>query len=185
MCRHDHRPSAHQSADGGEDHVLGLAVETGGGLVEEEEGGVTHEGAGECHPLTLAHRESRPALAQPGRETAGEAVHHRGEAGIGHGGLHLGVGGIRPSQTDVLRDRASEEVGALGDPGDRSSPGIRVERGQVDTSYLDRPVTDRDEAEQGSEQRGLPRAAGSGDGHHFTGVDGRRQLARAGRRRPG
>ena len=49
---------------------LGLGVESGGGFVEEEDGGVADEGAGDGDALSLAHGEGGAALAQ--RESIGD-----------------------------------------------------------------------------------------------------------------
>ena len=62
---HDQRrPAADQPADRGEHVGLGLAVETGGRLVEQEEGRVAHEGPGQRDALALAGRQAGAALAE-------------------------------------------------------------------------------------------------------------------------
>ena len=55
--------SVHQVGEGLLDEVLALRVEGGGGLVEDEDGGVVQDGAGDGEALLLAAGEPDAALA--------------------------------------------------------------------------------------------------------------------------
>ena len=51
---HETRPPGHQAVQGVEDHGLGLGVDRGGWLVENQDRGVFQEGPGDADPLPLA-----------------------------------------------------------------------------------------------------------------------------------
>src|SRR5262252_5716868 len=59
---HDRRPAAHQLGDAAFDHALGLGIDAGGRLVEDQDLGVAGQGAREREQLALAGREVRPPL---------------------------------------------------------------------------------------------------------------------------
>src|SRR5262249_6238873 len=59
----DGRAALHQVLEGVHDDLLRLRVERRRGLVEDEDGGVTDDRAGDPDPLALTARERRAALA--------------------------------------------------------------------------------------------------------------------------
>ena len=100
----DRRAAGEQPPQAGLDARLGVDVDVGGGLVEDEDPRVGDEGAGEGDELALAGGELDAALADLGvvalLERADEGV---GADGAG-GGADLVDGRVRPAEGDVLGD---------------------------------------------------------------------------------
>ena len=159
--------------------LLGRAVEICGGLVEEEKGRIPEERPRQGDPLPLPRRQPGALGAQHGLESPGQPGHHVVEPGIADGRPNLVISGFRSAEAHVVGNGAGEEVRALRDPGHPRPPRIGVEVGQIDAADGDRATRGGNQAEQDAEQAGLATAAGTGDGHHLTGPDGR------GRRRGG
>ena len=77
-----------------------------------------HTGAGDGHTLRLSAGQAVTALAHRGIQTLRQARGEGQHPGVAGGGLHLRVGGLGAGETDVLADRALEQVGALRDDRD-------------------------------------------------------------------
>ena len=161
----DGRTADDQPAHGRQHVGLRLAVEAGGGLVEQEQRRVAHEGAGERDALAFAGGQPRPSLAQQRVGTGGQAPHDFGQAGGLERGRHLGVGRVGSAEPDVLGHRAGEEVGPLRDPADVTAPIVEVEIGDVHTAEGHGPGVRDAQAQDDGEERRLAAAAGAGDGH--------------------
>ena len=76
----DRDPAVGEFADEAVDDLAGLRVETGAGLIEEDETWSADEGRGQCNPLLLsagesAHRASGEVVESQG---LGELVHRQG-----------------------------------------------------------------------------------------------------------
>jgi len=69
---YDHGDLTMKSIQGIDQCALGLRIEGAGCLVEDEEGGVVVEGAGEANALALTAGHADPAFAGDGLETLGE-----------------------------------------------------------------------------------------------------------------
>ena len=100
--------------DGG----LAVAVEGAGGLVEDENGGVAEEGAGEGEALFLSARETRAAFADEGFVASGKTEDKLVRVGGAGGGLDLGAGSFGARDEEIVVDRVVEKDGVLGDDGD-------------------------------------------------------------------
>ena len=61
---HERCPPGHEALERVEDHGLGLRVDRGGGLVEDEDRRVLDEGAGDADALALASGELCATLAE-------------------------------------------------------------------------------------------------------------------------
>ena len=96
---------------------FGPAVEAGGGLVEQQERGVPDEGSSQGNPLALPCGEAGPIVSEPGVRPFGKVGDHVVEAGRVDGGTNRVVGGVGAAETDILGDRAGEQMGSLRDPG--------------------------------------------------------------------
>ena len=95
------------SARTAEEHVrLGLVVEAGGRLVEQEQRRVAHEGPRQRAAPALPGRQSSAPLTEAACRRPGRAAAPRRLPGRVEGRRHLGVGGVRPSEPDVVGDRA-------------------------------------------------------------------------------
>ena len=78
-----------------------LAVDVGGGLVQQQDARCAGQRPGHCDQLFLAHRQARTALAQRGGTALRQAADHRAGAGGVRCGLHL-RGAQRPAHGDVV-----------------------------------------------------------------------------------
>ena len=97
------------------DGALGLGVHARGRFVEDEDGRVLEQGAGDGDALLLAAGEAVAALADDGVVTPGqvdyEVVDVRGLGGL----LNLLVAGVGAGVTQVLADRGVKEERLLVD----------------------------------------------------------------------
>ncbi len=105
---------------------LGLGVERGGGLVEDEDGRVAQDRPRDRDPLALAAREAVAALADDRVVTLGkirdQLVDLRGACGL----LDLLVGRVRMGEAEVVANGGVEEVRLLGDDPDRIRERVRT-----------------------------------------------------------
>ena len=152
--------------------VLGVTVEVGGGLVEDQERRVAQERPGQGQPLALTGRQARPALAQHGVEALGQPVDQVGEAGVVHRPADPLGRGVGPAEGDVVGQGPGEQVGSLGDPGHLGPPRVGVQVGQIERADPDSARGRTDEAQHHLEQGRLPAAARAGQGHDLARGDG-------------
>ena len=113
--------------DGG----LAVAVEGAGGLVEDEDGGVAEEGAGEGEALFLSARETCAAFADEGFVPSGKTEDKLVRVGGAGGGLDLGARGLGARDEEIVVNRVVEKDGVLGDDGD-----IAAEVGEADRADI-------------------------------------------------
>src|SRR5207302_7903758 len=73
MRDQEHRAAAHQMPHRAEDYCFRFRIHGARRLVEDEDGAVLEEGAGERDALSLASRELRAALPDVGVVAAGQA----------------------------------------------------------------------------------------------------------------
>ena len=97
-------------------HVrLGLPVQVGGRLVQQQQRRVAEEGPGQGDPLALAGREPGAALAETGLEPFGQAGHQVGQAGSSQRPRWTSaVPGAGPAQADVVGDVPAKRCGRWG-----------------------------------------------------------------------
>lgn len=95
--------------------LFALGVEGAGGLVQQEDRGLAHQGAGDGQALALAARQGLGALADRGVEALGQGREEAGGLGRVGGGAHLLVGRVGAAKADVVHRRAREQRRVLGD----------------------------------------------------------------------
>ena len=99
--------------------LFGAGVHAGGGLVEDEDGGVLEERAGDADALFFADAEFDAAFADAGIV----ALRQRDDEIVAIGGSGRGeellVGGVQFAEEDVFAESAVEEEGLLADDADR------------------------------------------------------------------
>src|SRR5207253_2188621 len=91
------------------DHALTLVVQGAGGLVEDQNAGVGHQGTGDRDALPLTAREAAASFADDGVVSLGKFEYElmrTGQGGCVDNPLH-GHGGI--GERDILGDRSIEE----------------------------------------------------------------------------
>ncbi len=93
---HERRASAHEVLERALDERLGLGVERGRRLVEQQHPRVAHERARDREPLALAARQARAALADDGVPALGLRVDDLERVRVAQGGEHALVVGTSP-----------------------------------------------------------------------------------------
>ena len=84
--RHDdRRPLAHDATEACQDFFFRIRVHRGQRIVQDQDGRVGHQRAGECRALFLAARERDPALSHHGVVAAGKLLDVLVEARDGGG----------------------------------------------------------------------------------------------------
>ncbi len=177
----DQRRSAfHETFEGFLDDSLVLGIDRRQSLIEDEDGCIAEQGAGDGDALPLPAGEPDSALANDGvialRQPADEFV---GIGRPGHG-FQLGPGRLGPAHAQVVLDRAVEQIGILVHHGDLTANLIEGEIAQVAAADQYTSGLRVVEPQQQTGDRRLARAAGPDDAHALAGLDGERQ-ARVGR----
>lgn len=169
---------AFEFEDGGGDAFFGFVVEGARCLVEDENGRLLVEGAGDADALALAAAELDAAFADGGSDAvfllADEVVElshleRPPDAPI--------VDRVRRhTEGDVLTDCAVDEVDGLRHVGDVRLPGTH---GGLDVDAVDSDAATRrrEQAEQEVDERRLPRARGADDADEFSLGDGEAHVA--------
>ena len=124
-------PVGHDAAQAVVDGLFDLGVDGAGGVVEDEDARIGHDGPGQGDPLALPARERQPALADDGVVAAGELEDEL--VGLGHPGrrLDLLVGGVGSSVGDVGPHRVGEEEALLEHDAD-----LAAQRVQRDVAHV-------------------------------------------------
>src|SRR5579875_2652825 len=160
--------------EGGErllDEALGFGIEVGGGFVEDEDGRVFEQGAGDGNALALAAAELEAAFADDGPIAGGQLVDELGcESGTG-GGEDLFLAGIGTAVGDVIEDGVVEQEGVLGDDADVLAEAREADVAHVPAVNAQGAGGDVIEARHEVGERGLPCPAGPDHGDDFTGLD--------------
>ena len=89
MGDEDGGAALHGFAEAGEDLLFGVGVYAGQGVVEDQDGGIAEDGAGDGGALLLAAGESDAALADDGAEAGRELEDLVGDVGGAGGGFDL------------------------------------------------------------------------------------------------
>jgi hypothetical protein len=101
--------------DGFLDFGFGLGIERGGGFVEDEDGGVADEGAGDGDALALAAGEALAAFAERGVVALRQGLDEVVRVGFAGGGDDFLAGGADFAEGDVFGDGGVEEEDVLAD----------------------------------------------------------------------
>ena len=108
----------HQAVEGGLDLALGFGIDGSGGFVEEEDGRVFEESAGDGEALFLAAGEFHAALADVGHELLGEIADKGFGVGCFQGDPHFLIGCLTLGEKEIIADGAIEEERFLGNVSD-------------------------------------------------------------------
>ncbi len=179
--------SAGQPAQGLRDHLLGGGVEVGRGLVHQHQRTLREHRPGQREPGPLTGRETLAVLPEDGAGTAGERVHGGQQADPVERAADLVVRRARPTEPDVLGERAGHQPGPLRDPGDRRPPAVQPLGAPGHPVGEDLPGVGLAQPGQQVEERGLAAAGRTADGGQRVRPDlepghleGRRAAARIG-----
>ena len=176
-----HRLAVHGAGQGVLHLCLDLAVQGAGRLVQDQNGRILQEGAGQCDPLALAARQLDPAFAQMRViARAPRMILQRQDEIMRLGGLggrdDLILRGIGPPIKDVVAGRAVEHRGFLGDHGDLATQAFLRDVAQVVPVQQHRAAFDVVKPQQQRHQRRLAGPRGTDDADLFPGRDGQVQI---------
>src|SRR5206468_10361809 len=101
-----------------DDGGLRLQIERAGRLIEDQDGRVFQEGAGQGNALTLPSRQFHRPLAHLGFVTSRKALDEVVAVGQLRCRYDLALRRVRLCEADVLRDRRGEEEGVLENHGE-------------------------------------------------------------------
>ena len=158
------------------DQHLRTGVHRGGGLVQDQQGGIGQEGTGDGDQLAFAGRDVRALVLDhrviPVRQGVHEAV-RVGGAGRGH---DLLVRGVQPAVPDVLADGPTEQHRVLQHHADLSAQHPSVQGGGVHPVQQDPAGVDLVEPHDQVDQGGLARTRGADDRHGLARFGGQGQV---------
>ncbi len=178
---HQRRAPLRQFRERGLDGALRFRVERAGRLVEDQDGRVLEEGAGDGHALLLPAREQHPALAHHRVEALREPLDHRPQPRAPRRLGDLRVGGAEAAVGDVVAQRAGEQEHVLLHDADP-----RAQRGEgrvahVHPVHQHAPALDVVEARQQRAERRLARPRRTDERQRRARLDPQRQPAQHGR----
>jgi len=152
--------------------ALGFRVQRAGGFVEDEDGRVLEDGAGDREALALAAGQRAAAFADRRRERVRRALDEVERLGALGGVAHFGLGGVGLADPQVFGDRAVEQQRLLVDDAD-----VAPERGELDVADVDAVDLDHPglRVEGAVEQRQRGRLAGPGAADQRDGFPGERR----------
>ena len=158
-------PAGRQAVDGLDDLGLAGQVDLAGGLVQEQQGAVGEEGAGERDPLRLPARQPQPVLADDGVQARRHEADLLGQVRPLQGPPHALGGGGRVGQAEVVGDGAREEPGALGDQGASGAHLVLGGGGRGDPAHAHGAGGGQQVAGGQGQEGGLARSRGADEGH--------------------
>ena len=172
MGDHERGVVGRQLGQRGGDRLFGMAVERGGGFVEDEDRRILENGAGDGDTLFLAAGELEPAFAHERVHAVGQAcdqaiqMGHAGGAGDRVGrGVGLAVG-------DIVFDGVVEQHGVLGHHANGVAQAGQAELADIVPVDGDSPGIDVVEAKQQARERRLAGAGLADHGELFARRDG-------------
>ncbi len=148
--------------------LLGICIQVGSGFVEEQDGGVSEDGARDGDSLELSAREVAAFVADGGLISVGLAEDEL--LGPSHAGCVVDVvlGGFESTIADVIFDGVVEEEQVLIDDPDLVSEGVLLKVAEVVTIEENSSGLGVVEAENEGDEGTFSRAAFADEGVEFT-----------------
>src|SRR6185437_6666640 len=163
--------AAHQVAQGGLHQGLRLAVQGGGGFIQNQDGSILEQGAGDGDALALAAGKAHAALPDHCLITLRQSLNKV----VGQGGLsrlhHALMWNPGLAISDVVAHRVVEEHCFLGDDSDLGPQRRQGQLAHIVTVNQQLPSGYIEEAGNQVHQRALAGAAGADHRQHLPGVD--------------
>ena len=158
------------------DQHLGAGVDRGGRLVQDQQGRVGEEGAGDGDQLPLPRRDVGPLLLDRGVVALGQGAHETvHESGLRRGD-DLCVGGVQAPVADVVHDGAAEQHRILQHHPHLAAQRPAVQRADVEAVQADLAAVDLVEAHDQVHQCRLAGAGGADDRDRLPGPGRQRQV---------
>ena len=173
-------PTHNQPVQGLHYYRLVLRIDAGECLVQNEYGGVLQQGSGDGNALLLPTRQPDGPLAHHRVVTIGQMADELVGIGGSCGLLHLRLGRVRISESQVLCHRPMEQVGVLGDHGDLLPQSFERYFSQVAASHPDDALLRVEEPEDQPNDGGLASAAGPDKTQGLSLVEGKREIVQGG-----
>ena len=107
------------------------------GLVQDEDGLVCEQGAGDGEACAFSPGDLGTALPDPGVQPLGKGIEPWSEGGLPHGLVHVLVRGLGPCQAHVLEQGCGEDVRVVVDQSHAAPHLVEVELVQVDSAEAD------------------------------------------------
>ena len=159
-----------EPVDGLDDLGLGVEIDLAGGLVEDEQGAVGEEGAGQGDALSLSAGQPQPLLPQARLQAVGHAADLVVEVGGLQGEPQARIVGIGVGQAEVVGDGAGEQPGRLGHDGAGGADGVLRARGRGGADHAHGACGGEQVAAGQCDERGLARPGGPDDGDVLAGL---------------
>ena len=159
----------HEGVEGFLNEAFCFRIDGSGGFVEEEDGGIFEEGAGDGEALFFSAGEFHAAFADVRVEAFGEVADEIGGAGGFEGGPEFFIGGVAFGEDEIFADAVIEEEGFLGDVAEGAAEGGFGDRVEFVAVDADGAFFVFVEAAEEIDDRGLAGAGGSDEGDGFSG----------------
>ena len=145
---HDERGATLASpAQGRLDRLFGAAVERAGGLIEDQDAGIGHQGAGDPDPLPLTARQFQAALPHPRGHTFGQASDEVAQLSGLCRRPDRRIIGIGPRKGDVAADAIIEQSHVLRHQSDSTAQGRLLDLAKIETVQTNRANLRVDQAQ--------------------------------------
>ena len=160
------------------DELLAFQVDLAGGLVEDENGRVAEDGAGQGDPLALASGELTSHRAQQRIVALGKLLLDEpvGMRLLGRPD-HLLARGVRRAVADVVQRGVVEQDRVLGDDADLTAQVAKPDVVEPDAVQTDGPRIRIGEPGNQADEAGLAATAGPNDGDRLAEVDSEADVA--------
>ena len=152
------------------DSALGLRVHAGGRLIEDEDGRVLQECAGDGNTLFFADAELHAALTDDGAKAIGHPFDEGAGVGGFSGGEEFVVGRAGAAQAEVVTHRAVEEEALLRDEADGTAQLRAWDVREQPTVNADLTAGVFVEAREQVDEGGLARAGRPDEGDRLPGA---------------
>ena len=163
--------AARGEVDLGLNGFFGARVERRGGFVEDQDGRILEQRAGDGDALFFTAREFQAAFANTRFVAVGQATDEVGELGGGRGGVDQAVGGLGATVLDVVAQAVVEKHGVLRHDADGLAQAVLLQVADVGAIDGDAPAGDVVEAEQQPAEGGFARAGMPDHGDGLAGRD--------------
>src|ERR1035437_2875179 len=170
MGDHDHGAALHQVGKRGLYQRFALGVKRGGGLVEDENGRVLEDGAGDGDALAFAAGKPEAFFADDGVVALRHAQDEVVREGVARGLCHHAGFHVWSSVGDVVAHGVVEQNGLLRDLGNLAAERGKRHIAQVVTIDEDAAGGDVEEARDEIDEGGLPCPAGTDQRKNFAGI---------------
>ena len=164
--------------------TLILGVEGARRLVQQQDGGVSYQGAGDGQTLALTAGKGAPAFAYPLVEALGQSLDETARlGGVGRFG-DLVQGRVLAAETDIVYGAAGEQGRVLGDQGEPRAHLARIGVADIDPVNSDKAAGRIIEAQQQAKHGALAGARRSHQRHGLAGPDGQGKALQSRKIRP-